>query len=118
MSLNYQIVPKLVKENYSEKLNQINVMEVCGVKSSVSYNQREGCLKGLKKITDMFDIRQKETIFFTMEEDTNIITARVYGVDGMEIDYLTRPLGLTDTSQHVWFWHIDWPSDDGTTTLR
>ncbi|KAK1361763.1 hypothetical protein POM88_046237 [Heracleum sosnowskyi] len=105
------IVPKLVRDNYSEKLKEIKVLEVCGVQSPVSYNPSNECLKALKQMTDFFYLRQKETVFFTMERDNNILTTRVYSRDGMEIDYLTRPLGLPNNSDYVWIWHIDLPFD-------
>ncbi|KAK1396556.1 hypothetical protein POM88_006419 [Heracleum sosnowskyi] len=105
------IVPKLVRDNYFEKLKQIKVLEVLGVQSTVSYNPSNGCLKALKQMTDFFYLRQKETVFFTMKQDNNILTARVYSEDGMEIDYLTRPLGLPNNSDYVWIWHIDLPFD-------
>ncbi|KAK1380370.1 hypothetical protein POM88_027114 [Heracleum sosnowskyi] len=108
------IVPKLVRDNYSEKLKQIKILEVYGVESPIFYDPSSGCLKGLKKMTDFYYLRQKETVFFIMEQDTNILTTRVYAEDGIEIDYLTRPLGLTSKSEYVWIWHIDSPFYDGT----
>ncbi|KAK1383336.1 hypothetical protein POM88_021071 [Heracleum sosnowskyi] len=82
-------------------------MEVCGVQSLVFYNPSNGCLKALKQMTCFFYLRQKEIVFFIMEQNNNILTAKVYSEDGMEIDYLTRPLGLPNNSDYVWIWHID-----------
>lgn len=54
------MVSKLVRENFSEKLKEINVTEVAGVQSHIFYNESTGCLKSLKNITDLFNLQGKK----------------------------------------------------------
>lgn len=67
---------------------------------------------------EFFCLKTKDIVFYTMEEGSNILTARIYGEDGIEIDYLTRPLGLQNSLEGDWILHIDWPSDDGNSCIK
>lgn len=74
----------MVKENWSEKMKEINVLEVAGVQSHVLYNQSNGYLKGLKNMTDLLYMQEKETVFYTMEHN-KILRARVHELKKKQI---------------------------------
>lgn len=78
----------------------------------VSYNQSTGFFGCLNYMMEIFSLREKDTILFSMH-DSSVMTARIFGEDGMEIDYgKKRDKGKCITVEN-WFLRVEIYSDSG-----
>ncbi|KAK1384285.1 hypothetical protein POM88_022020 [Heracleum sosnowskyi] len=87
------VVPKLIKDNYGWKLNDIRKVKVGGESSFVFYNYKRGYFSNLEKFMKYFNLKAGETVIFTMDS-SNVLNARIYQVDGKEIDYTDNINGV------------------------
>ncbi|KAK1384321.1 hypothetical protein POM88_022056 [Heracleum sosnowskyi] len=104
------VVPKLIKDNYGWKLNDIRKVEVAGESSFLFYNYKRGYVSNLEKFMKYFNLKPRGTVIFTMD-NSNVLYARIYQVDGKEINYAGRCNGNSNFSDHTWIWNVDYDSD-------
>ncbi|KAK1367678.1 hypothetical protein POM88_033770 [Heracleum sosnowskyi] len=104
------VVPKLIKDNYGWKLNDIRKVEVAGESSFLFYNYKRGYVSNLEKFMKYFNLKPRETVIFTMD-NSNVLYARIYQVDGKEINYAGRCNGNSNYSDRTWIWNVDYDSD-------
>ncbi|KAK1396947.1 hypothetical protein POM88_006810 [Heracleum sosnowskyi] len=64
------VVPKLIKDNYGWKLNDIRKVEVGGESSFVFYNYKRGYVSNLEKFMKYFNLKAGETVIFTMDSNS------------------------------------------------
>lgn len=107
-----QFVPKRIKNKYTENLTFINEVQICDERWSVFYNFTGGYLSNIKKMVERFDLRKKETVVFTIN-DSNVLFARIYQMDGKEINYENRSIDILNYGQINWFWNVLWKSESG-----
>ncbi|KAK1355667.1 hypothetical protein POM88_048923 [Heracleum sosnowskyi] len=71
------VVPKLIKDNYGWKLNDIRKVEVGGESSFVFYNYKRGYVSNLEKFMKYFNLKAGETMIFTMDSsNVNLLNGR------------------------------------------
>ncbi|KAK1354320.1 hypothetical protein POM88_047576 [Heracleum sosnowskyi] len=104
------VVPKLIKDNYGWKLNDIRKVEVGGESSFVFYNYKRGYVSNLEKFMKYFNLKAGETVIFTMDS-SNVLNARIYQVDGKEIDYTGWCHGNSKICDSSWIWSVDYNSE-------
>ncbi|KAK1360810.1 hypothetical protein POM88_045284 [Heracleum sosnowskyi] len=104
------VVPKLIKDNYGWKLNDIRKVEVGGESSFVFYNYKRGYVSNLEKFMKYFNLKAGETVIFTMDS-SNVLNARIYQVDGKEVDYTGRCHGNLKNCESSWIWSVDYNSE-------
>ncbi|KAK1360110.1 hypothetical protein POM88_044584 [Heracleum sosnowskyi] len=105
-----KVVPKLIKDNYGWKLNDIRKVEVASESSFLFYNYKRGYVSNLEKFMKYFNLKPRETVIFTMD-NSNVLYARIYQVDGKEINYAGRCNGNSNYSDRTWIWNVDYDSD-------
>lgn len=87
-------------------------VEVAGESSSLFYNCKHGYVSNLDKFMKYFNLKPRETVIFTMD-DSNVLHARIYQVDGKEINYAARCNENSTVSDGTWIWNVDYNSDTG-----
>ena len=107
-----QVFPTLVNKNFFNKLYQMNQIEVGGERWFIFYNSRNGYLHNLQEMMLHFNVTEKEAIVFSMDS-TNVISARIYGIDGMEISYKRRSRNKKYAALENWFLRPDIEFDSG-----
>lgn len=78
-------------------------IEVFGNRCPVFYNSAGGYLSNIGQMIERFNIRKKETVVLTMN-DRSVLYARIYQMDGKEIDYDNCSISNSDNGQSNWFW--------------
>lgn len=87
------MVPKSIKDGYGEKLRLLNKIEVIGKQWFIFYNYNRGYVSNLGAMLDCFKVVVNETIVFTIDQGS-VLRARIYQIDGKEIDYTSRMTGV------------------------
>lgn len=97
----------MVKTLYSEKLQKLEEVEAGGQRFPIWYSSADGILLDFEEMFQYFNVRKNETIVFTIE-DSNVLNARVYQFDGLEIDYYRRTLKSSISPTADYFWNFEW----------
>lgn len=101
----HKVVPKWIKDVYGNKLMNVDGIEVIGQRWSIVYDADQGSLNNLRGLLELFRVVTNETIIFTMNASKNI-SARIYQVDGKEIDYVSRMVGNPASKCSGWMWRV------------
>lgn len=67
----------MVKNLYSEKLQNMDEIEAGGQRFHIWYSSTDGILLDFEEMFQYFNVRNNEMVVFTME-DSNVMNARVY----------------------------------------
>lgn len=110
----FKVVPSLVMLKYSARLSSIEKMLVGEHEIFVSYNSNNGFLNGIGYLMDIFNLREKDILCFTMH-DGDMMTARIFQEDGMEIDYRKSRDKGKDVVVGEWFLQVDLDCVSGMT---
>ncbi|KAK1378623.1 hypothetical protein POM88_025367 [Heracleum sosnowskyi] len=77
---------------------------------SSRYDNINVCI--VKGKDNVIDMSEGETVIFTMDS-SNVLNARIYQVDGKEVDYKGRCHGNSKNCESSWIWSVDYNSETG-----
>lgn len=102
----------MVRSKYSQRLMCTEKMRVGEHECFVSYNQSNGFFNCIGYVMEIFSLREKDTIFFSMR-DSSIMTARIFQENGMEIDYRKKRERGKEILVGNWFLGVEIDCDSG-----
>lgn len=100
------MVPKIVKDKYTEDLESLDKLEVAGETCFIVYDSNDGRMTNIREMMDLFKMKENDIIIFKFCE-RNVISAKFYEHDGMEFDYYSRTLKFPKNSSTDCFWNLE-----------
>nr|XP_017258259.1 PREDICTED: uncharacterized protein LOC108227556 [Daucus carota subsp. sativus] len=104
------VLPRLFSKKYCSRLCRIRQVDVDDRSWYIFYNVPNGYIYNLEDMLKHFKVIEKEAIVFSMNS-SNVMTARIFQKDGMEIAYKRRIRSAKYLGDEHWFIKPDLRSD-------